>query len=313
MNVDLRILIVTLSALCACATPEREIASPPASQAVIPSASQGQTPTPLTLTSLPTWTPPSAAISLAPRPGWKWHGPSQPGYRYQIAYPQVWNVYPNKYKDGQTIFQSPETGTEVRVDIRLLPAGTDWLAWAREHSERVFRLDLDPASITPNSTFLGREAVFVFEPAHFGTGESATLLFADGDRLFTLYLYAGAEPPLAAEAAIYQYMLTTFALNHSGTLNDYSMPDGAWDQVYDMPTEITGTVLGTIADGRIILLSEPTQGFISVTLLPDGELVNNKGEVVEWDSLALGAVIRAQGAAGERGTYLADQVWIMGN
>lgn len=179
-------------------------------------------------------------ISTDPRPGWMWYEDQDDGYR--VAYPQIWSVFVDRYVEGQTLFQSPETGTEIRIHIRWLLDDANWLEWVQDNTERVLAAEVDASTLSTNTVFQGQDALFFRVDSHEGSGEQATLVFPDGKRLFAISIYQSPIPSLAAEADVYQAMLSTFALKGRSANADYQPPD--WQQARFVPEEITAVALG---------------------------------------------------------------------
>lgn len=114
-------------------------------------------------------------------------------------------------RGGQMIFSSPETSSQVRVDVWDAPENLDWVDWANLDPAR-FALSLPPESIVPNATVMGQPAFFYFQPsAGGGAGDMATLIFQDGNQVFSLQYHSGMIPAYKAEMAVFQEMIQTFS------------------------------------------------------------------------------------------------------
>jgi hypothetical protein len=143
-----------------------------------------------------------------PLPGWEWY--QNETLFYSIMYPHSW-VVRSGYREGQTIFSSPETNSEVRVDTWEAPTNQSWLDWIKQDPAR-FALILSSESIIPNAMVLGQPAFFYFQPsAGGGGGDTATLIFQDGNLVFSLLYHSGTMPAYKAEATIYKQMITSFS------------------------------------------------------------------------------------------------------
>lgn len=74
----------------------------------------------------------SALPAQAEIPGWTWYEDAEASFT--IAYPQTWIIKPG-HKPGQTIFSSPETNSEVRIDT-WSAAANDWLDTVQQDPHR---------------------------------------------------------------------------------------------------------------------------------------------------------------------------------
>lgn len=156
-----------------------------------------------------------------PLPGWAWYQNST--FLYEIIYPQNWIVR-GGYREGQMIFSSPETNSEIRIDVWNISPETNWLEWVQSDPARL-ALSLPAESITTNVTFLGQPAFFHFQPsAGGGAGDMATLTFGDGSHVFHLSYHSGVIPAFKAEAMIYQAMLSSFT-RPGIPVNTFSLPN----------------------------------------------------------------------------------------
>lgn len=244
-------------------------------------------PTPEPLPSLP-----------SPAPGWTWY--EDPLGRYAISHPQTWSVRP-PYNRAR--FSAPETGSLVIVEIRDIPEGREWLDWVRDIREA---LPLAASPAKTNATFKGRPAYFYVDPAGGGTGDQVTLLFADDGLLFRFYYQAGVLPPMAAEATIFRSMVESFIRPEvTGASN---LPAG--QPLSPTPTHVTieASVQETAPAAGVIVLEQPAQGFVTVTLAPDGQLMTEDGRTATWEDVTAGARIEATGEVGVAGTLEASEI-----
>lgn len=317
MKKILIVLFVTLLALVACTnvdpapTAEESAATPPAESPPTNSPVQAATatrPSPTRPTSTLPTAPPAAASPTpeplsslpSPAPGWTWY--EDPMGRYAISHPQTWSVRP-PYNRAR--FSAPESGSLVIVDIRDVPEGRAWLDWVGDIREA---LPLAASPAETNATFKGRSAFFHFDPAGGGAGDQVTLLFADDGLLFRLYYQAGVLPPLAAEATIFRAMVESFV--RPGVTGASDLP--ADQPLAPTPAQVTieASVLETAPDAGVIVLELPAQGFVTVTLAPDGQLLTEDGRTATWEDVTAGAQIRATGEAGPAGTLLTGKVTV---
>lgn len=157
---------------------------------------------------------PSTAVTSPLLPGWALY--HSPGLEYTIAYPQAWRVREGGAPAGaalRAVFQSPETNSEVVVDVWDIGAqpGFDLRGWVSTN-EHVLR-DCPAEPIAYNATILGQPAIFCYEPAEWGTGDMAALFFASQERIFRVVVFFSAAVPRAeAESSIYRSMLESLSL-----------------------------------------------------------------------------------------------------
>jgi hypothetical protein len=90
--------------------------------------------------------------------------------------------------------------------------------------------------------------------------------------------------------------------------------DIAFEQLLDPPveaTEITAVVWEVFADTRIIVLEEPVEGFVSITLRVDGRIQTESGDSVDLEAIQPGQQVRAVGQPGQAGTLLVQEVEVL--
>jgi hypothetical protein len=189
-----------------------------------------------------------------------------------ISYPQTWIIKP-AYRQGQTIFSSPETNSEVRIDTWPAPDNQNWLEWVRQDPHR-FILTLAPESIVANATVLGQSAFFHFQPGTGGSGDMAIVLFQSGDLLFNIFYHSGTIPAHKAEVAIYRQMVSSFSRTNQ-TAASTILPTG-WEEgsrlvVFREQVELKKTgntvyqeISGTLTDfdpGRLVITADDGQNY----------------------------------------------------
>jgi len=84
-----------------------------------------------------------------------------------------------------------------------------------------------------------------------------------------------------------------------------------WLQLYppvSVTTTITGTVLGAMPEAGIIVLARPVEGFVTITLLPEGQLLAEDKRPVAWEEVVAEVCVQASGIAGVAGTLLAQEI-----
>jgi len=88
-------------------------------------------------------------------------------------------------------------------------------------------------------------------------------------------------------------------------IGDYERDCYPWQRLYPPvpPTEITAVVSEVLVDSGIIVLEQPVDGFITITLGEDG--------LLERETLQPGQQIHAVGRPGEGGTLLAQEIDIL--
>ena len=226
--------------------------------------------------------------------GWAWY--EDTAANFTILYPQTWEILP-PYREGQTIFSSPETNSQVRIDTWPLSAGQDGLAKVRQDPGR-YALTVAPESIKPNATILGQPAFFHFAPSGgYGSPDMAFLLFQVDDQLFNIFYQSGTLPTYKAELAIFRQMLNSFSLL-TETAVPPMIPTGweegsalvVWREHSDpketMYQEISGTLTSfdpgqlviTAVDGQTYTIGGAATVFegqtIDMTAFPDAPYLN---------------------------------------
>lgn len=252
------LLIVTLSACSGTVAQEEDTTATTTPGSAPELTTPEPTPVP-TYTAAPSMEP-SAVVSADPMPGWQWFHHAE----YDIAHPQTWHVEENAYGSSETRIISSETNSLVLIRIHKLDdqTGAQWIDWVRENADRVLLHWLAPDMIQPNATVLGQPAFFHFQPAAGGTGDTATLLFPDGERLFRVYFHTGTLPPLDAEASVFQTMLTTLR-PASGLAGETALPTG-WER----------------GDSLVISSTRVETGFLPV--------VEVAGTMLDWPAIGSG-------------------------
>jgi hypothetical protein len=76
-------------------------------------------------------------------------------------------------------------------------------------------------------------------------------------------------------------------------------------------TTITATVRSLAVDEGVIVLEQPVQGFVTITLADTGQLLAADSTAVTWDDLAAGIQVQATGEAGKGGALLAQEIQIV--
>lgn len=199
-----------------------------------PATEVSQTIMPNSATLIPSPAASSTPELLPPRPGWTWYQSQSAGYR--IAYPQSWmhqkdwgqNTEPGPIQE-RVRFYSLDTGPEVIVDVWDVASlkGLDELAWINSNPEGILFAKLTQP-VSYNATILGLPAVFQYQPAAWGTGDLAVLVFSDGKYVFRIFLNGTTIPPREADASVYRAMLENFALP-DGPVGTLSVPTG-WEK-----------------------------------------------------------------------------------
>ncbi len=204
------------------------------SDAPLPTLPSSSKPTLSVATQMPSPGASSTPELPSPRPGWTWYQSQYAGYR--IAYPRSWtqqkdweqNTQPDAIQE-RVRFYSPDTGPEVIVDVWDIASleGFDLLAWINSNPEGLLFAKL-AQPVSYNAMILGLPAVFQYQPAAWGTGDLAALIFSDGKYVFRLFLNGTAIPPREVDASVYRAMLEDFVLP-GGPFGDLSLPTG-WEK-----------------------------------------------------------------------------------
>lgn len=178
--------------------------------------------------------------------------------------------------------------TRAELDPTLLaryPEGEDIKVYLRGSSSEVFPHLVDEESNSVDADALVGDAGQEDVLAH------GWLQDTDGPRLVLeeLYLRRGACEPVS--------------MGELGCLN--------WQQVFPAPTPmtITATIVEVAANG-VIVLEKPVQGFVTVTLAPEGQLLTEDGGAANWEELTAGMQVQASGQVDQAGTLLAQEVHV---
>lgn len=208
---------------------------PSSSEPILPVATAiSRTSAPNLPASIPSPTASSMPDLPPPRLGWVWY---QSQYaKYRIAYPQSWsqqkdwsqNTQPDTSQE-RVRFYSLDTGPEVIIDVWDTASlkGLDLLAWINSNPEGLLFAKL-AHPVSYNATIVGQPAVFQYQPAAWGSGDLAVLVFSNGTYVFRIFLNGSAIPPREVDASIYRAMLESFALP-SGPVGAMSIPTG-WEK-----------------------------------------------------------------------------------
>lgn len=337
------IVIVGLFLLNACSPPIPAIPTPNVIPSSIPTSIVENTTSPdlprptiaVTATSLPTAIPETTLPTLMP--GWVWYG--SPNGVYTIAYPRQWQTG-TVVGTGVFTFSSPETNSQIRISSRSVsikdesndgpvqfpdvpsatatpsspachdPSGTDWLDTVRANRSSMPGLPYG-TNITINAIFSSQSAYFHFTPPPGAAGGSSILLlFCNTGTIVSLYYQGSTAEFLPAEAAIYQQMAVNF-LWRGQTAEPL---DIAFEQLFDLPveaTEITAVVSEVFVDIGIIVLEQPVEGFVTITLGVDGRIQTESGDSVDLEAIQPGQQVHAVGQSGQAGTLLVQEIEVL--
>jgi hypothetical protein len=84
-----------------------------------------------------------------------------------------------------------------------------------------------------------------------------------------------------------------------------------WQQLHPSvgaSVSITGTVMKAFPETRVIVLEQPVEGFVTITLAKGGRLVNEEGERLDWDQVSIRMQVEAQGELEETATLLTSEI-----
>ncbi len=111
---------------------------------------------------------------------------------------------------------------------------------------------------------------------------------------------------LAAEATIFRSMVESFV--RPGVTGASNLP--ADQPLSPTPTQVAieASVLETETAASVIVPEQPAQGFVTVTLAPDGQLLTEDGRTATWEDVTAGARIEATGKVGVAGTLEASEI-----
>lgn len=231
-------------------------------------------------TPLPTATPAPLAVP-PPLPGWDWSEYGWAGYAYMR--PQAWS-YGGRYADHAYI--SPETNSQIFVSTKPYAA-----------------------EIEANSSWRGYPAQLEVDEGGGGSRFEVVFTIVGDNRTFTLHFFS-ASPWPEAELQIYRTLIETFMV-HGATEEGIDIPLDWETETNETGYSIEAAVQEVIPEAGILVLTEPVQGFITITLAPDGQLLTEDGTVLGWEDIAIGAQVRATGEVGEAGTLMAQAITIL--
>ncbi len=206
-----------------------------------------------------------APLVQAEIPGWIWYQDTEANFT--IAFPQTWIIKPG-YRPGQTIFSSPETNSEVRIDT--WPALADnWLDMVQQDPHR-YIYSVTPAAMNINATVIGQPAFFHYQPPLAGGDDMAMVLFQDDDLLFNIF-YQSAALNDKAEMGIYDEMVNSFSRStqaDAATILPTGWAQGFGSVVFQEQVklketayqEITGT-LTSFDPGIVVLTADDGQTY----------------------------------------------------
>lgn len=95
---------------------------------------------------------------------------------------------------------------------------------------------------------------------------------------------------------------------------DYELDCYPWQRLYPPvpPIEITAVVSEVNVNAGVVVLEQPVNGFIAISLAADGHLLTENGAVVSWETIQSGQQINAAGQVGPAGTFLAQEIHVPG-
>lgn len=95
---------------------------------------------------------------------------------------------------------------------------------------------------------------------------------------------------------------------------DYELDCYPWQRLYPPvpPIEITAVASEVNVDAGVVVLEQPVNGFITISLVADGHLLAENGAAVSWETIQPGQQISAAGQVGPAGTFLAQEIHVPG-
>jgi hypothetical protein len=86
-----------------------------------------------------------------------------------------------------------------------------------------------------------------------------------------------------------------------------------WQLLYpqEQTPAITAAIQEAIPEADVLVLAEPVEGFVTITLAPDGQLLTEDGTPIEWEDIEAGAQVQASGEVGEAGTLMTQVVTVL--
>ena len=211
-----------------------------ASPTSFPNLSDGASQTPTSLSPTIVGTPQESIASsiIEATPGVPilltgWIRYQSDGVGYRIAYPQSWQLQKNLEEGGvgkreHVSFRSPETGSEVIVDVwEITTPDFDFLGWINSNSESIL-YDRLGEPVTYNAVIMEQQAVFHFHPSGWGTRDVSMLLFTTEEYCFRILFNSATMPVAKAEPYIFLYMLENFSLPEHPA-SGISIPTG-WEK-----------------------------------------------------------------------------------
>jgi hypothetical protein len=147
---------------------------------------------------------------------------------------------------------------------------------------------------------------------HVPTGEVGLVISgADGQVL----LSGRAGPPGGAFDGILpasqDYLISVQAEGGIGA--DYTLRITIPPEKVEPEITIVGTVMDVSPSARIIMLTEPVDGFDVVALTGESRVVSRDGEEIMLRDIQRGTRIRASGRRGEPGVLLVERVFVLAN
>jgi hypothetical protein len=198
--------------------------------------------------------------------------------------PQAWS-YDGRYADDA--YTSPETLSQIIVSTKPYAA-----------------------EIEENSTWYGLPAQLEVDEGGGGTRFEVIFTIVANNRTFILHFYS-ASPWPEAELQIFRTMIETFVLQ-GVTEEGIDIPLDWTPGTNETGYSIEAAVQEVIPEANILVLTEPVQGFITITLAPEGQLLTEDSTAIGWEDIETGAQVQAIGEVGEAGTLFAQEIQLIG-
>lgn len=219
----------------------------------------------------------------------------------------------------------PQDGNRVRVAGQFMTSGDvlaqyiaieisgEWQTWFHKSLFDVARDEFDPVLL---ANYLNEEAVDLWLQ---GPLEQTLVFLVDerGNSIGTerwpqhLEQDALAHGVLRANGDLRVELQDLYVQEGECTVSSDRKHCHSWRQLYpavSATTTITATVLASDPEGGVIVLQQPVEGFVTITLAPDGQLLTKDGESAAWEDVTTGTPLRASGEAEAAGTLLAQQI-----
>ena len=227
-----------------------------------------------TSTLAPLWIPPAL-------PGWVWLHREWAGYAYM--WPQPWS-YDARYADDA--YKSPETASLIFVSTKPYAA-----------------------QIEANSAWHGYPAQLEVDEGGGGSPFEVILTIVGDNRTFSLH-YHSTSRWSEVELQIFRTMIETFVVRGAAK-EGVNIPIDWETEKSPTAYSIVATAQEVVSEAGVLVLAEPVQGFVTITLAEGGQLLTESGMAATWEDVIPGTQVQATGEVGEAGTLLTQEITLL--